>query len=68
MSDVRVSYLGDHVVIELLNNRAKNWYANNVEGAPAVSSNSVVMDAAPGRTICRRMTRDGLIVEEAAEA
>ncbi len=62
MIDVRVSTSGNLTVIELLSGRAKNWYADNVDGAPAVSSNSLVMDSGPAQRIVRRMIKARLTV------
>lgn len=64
MVDVRVSVTGfEFTVIELLTDHAKNWYADNVDGAPAVSSNSLTLDMGPTGRVVRGMVRAGLVVE-----
>lgn len=64
MSDVRVSNSSSFALVELLTDRAKAWYAENVHGAPAVSSHSLTIDAGPAEDLVRRMVKAGLTVDE----
>lgn len=64
MSDVRVSDNGSFALIELLTDDAKNWYAENVEGAPSVPPRSLTIGAGPADDLLRRMAKSGLTVEK----
>src|SRR5437867_3066999 len=60
--DVRVTRSGQHAIIELVSEQAKDWHYKNIPGAPAVPPNSLVLDAANAGTMVRGMVRDGLVV------
>jgi hypothetical protein len=63
MTDVRVTSGVSHYLIQLVTNRAKDWYFKNMEGQPAVVSNSVTLNVGDAERILRRMVKDHLIVE-----
>lgn len=62
MNDVRVTISGSNAIVELLTAKAKNWYADNVPGAPAVSSNSVVLGLITAEDLVKKMVKGGLVV------
>ena len=63
MSDVRVSDNGSFAVIELLTDRAKDWYADNVKGAPAVSGMALTIDSGPASGLIRKVAKADLTIE-----
>jgi len=62
MKDVNVVFSGSSAIVELLTPEAKNWYADNVPGAPAVSSNSLVLGLITAEDLVKKMVKGGLLV------
>lgn len=62
MKDVNVAFSGTSAIVEFITMKAKNWYADNIPGVPAVPPNSVVIGIISAEDLVKKMVKAGLIV------